>query len=140
MKNHWLTSWTWIDIEIERKFETLKLEIELIWNEGSWREKKKKEERERERERESLWEDLGLFGGTCTTVYGCVNFFGLSGFLRWNYGNGLWRERQIECVFACVLLVKSRGSSGIVVKFFFFLNEFDRLWTFASTLWLVVYC
>ena len=116
--------------------------IDLKWRELKREEKERGERKreERERERESLWEDLGLFGGTCTTVYGCVNFFGLSGFLRWNYGNGLWCEREIECVFACVLLVKSRGSSGIVVKFFFFLNEFDRLWTFASTLWLVVYC
>ena len=42
-------------------------------------ERRKRKRREKERgERE----DLGLFGGTCTTVYGCVNFFGLSGFLR----------------------------------------------------------
>ena len=90
--------------------------IDLKWRELKREEKERGERKREERERE----DLGLFGGTCTTVYGCVNFFGLLGFLRWNYGNGLWCEREIGvCVCVCCRL-----RVGVVVElwwsFFFF--------------------
>ena len=112
--------------------------IDLIWRELK-REEKERGERKRERERVPV-RRLRAFW---RYVYYCVRvceFFWVIGFFevklrKWPL---VWKRDKSLCL--CVLLVKSRGSSGIVVKFFFFLNEFDRIWTFASTLWLVVYC